>query len=160
MNVEKYIQHDLHTWMNFPGLLGAWRCWACALRRQLLCFKIVLINQCFITCCDLMKGTVDLCDIIGCPGTHWHGSASAHQSAYDTNFVEIPCMLRQNILAWFKWEFYQANPVADFEAYVFMKFTWFAPHFHLFFSWIDILYRADWGCNLLITKFPASLTHK
>jgi hypothetical protein len=44
-----------------------------------------------------MKGTVDLYDFTGNPGTH--GSAFAHQSAYVMNFVEILCMFRQNILA-------------------------------------------------------------
>ena len=57
-----------------------------------------------------MKGIVDQCDITGSPGMHWHGSAFAHQSADDMNFVEIPCMFRQNILAWLKWKFSEANP--------------------------------------------------
>lgn len=39
--------------MTLPGLV--WRCWARALRRLLLCFKVVLINECFIACSDLQK---------------------------------------------------------------------------------------------------------
>lgn len=60
--------------------------------------------------------------------------------------MEIQCMFRScDKMFWHGSNKSSIKPsqVADCEAYVFMKFAWFAPHFHLFFSWIDILNRDE-----------------
>ena len=146
--------------MNLPGLLCAWRCWARALRRLLISFKVVLINICFITCSDLWKELL-ICVILLEVLVHTDMVLLLLISQHMWWILWKSCVCSDKIF-WHDSNESSIKPikVADCETYVFTKFTWFAPHFYLFFSWIDILYRVDWVSNLLITKIPVSLTHE
>jgi len=145
-------------WMNLPGLPCAWRCWACELRSLMLCSKGVLINECFITCSDLWKELL-ICMILLEVLVHTDMVLLLLIIQHMWQILWKFCMCADKI---FKHDSNESSikPIkaADCETYVFMKFTWFVPHFCLYISWIDILCRVDWGSNLFITKIPISFT--
>jgi hypothetical protein len=163
LNVRRNTEHPLHIWANLTCLFWAWGWWALPLKRLLLGFWVILVNQHFITS-DSSKGILAP---VQAPLKVWYMLTwfSGHEFGSNPMYVRI---IFQNALNWPKGNLQHDSNFTDSASSIFVhKFLHSIPHFHLFCLSVRILSvqqnsRRFWASKTTqkLVTFPLSCLYK